>query len=85
MTVDKIILSPAKTTGKQAHKIIMRAVKRRAETHEPTTRIDFCRESGLNRAQLYRYKDGVKPGADGIFKIAYGLQMWGYEVKIDLG
>lgn len=84
MAVDKIILNPYRITGKQAYALIMKAIKKRSKQVAPTNKMDFCRVADMNRAQLYRYKDGVSPGADGVMKIARGLAQWGYTVDIDV-
>ena len=80
-----IILSVQKTTGKQAYKIVSRAVKEReAATGKITSQEDFCDVSALNRVSLSRYKKGAKPGHEGIMKIASGLQAWNVEARIEM-
>ncbi len=84
-----IILSASKTTGKEAHKIIMSAIKKRQAalangSNQKVTREDFCRASGLTRMTIGRYRDNKPVSPEGIFKIAAGLKEWGFEVKIDV-
>lgn len=81
-----IILSVQKTTGKQAYKIVSKAVKERATaTGKPQSKAkqEFSEVSALSRISLHHYRNGAKPGHEGIMKIAAGLQAWGQEVRIE--
>jgi hypothetical protein len=79
-----IILSVEKTTGKQAYKIVCKAIKDRSlaigkKVHQE----EFCLISSLTRTSLIRYRNGDKPGPEGIIKIAAGLKVWGIESRIE--
>ena len=78
-----IKLKPNKTTGKQAYKIVMKAVERASKRDKVIlSKADFCRDSGLSRTQLHRYKGGELPGPVGLLKIASGLIAWGFEAEV---
>lgn len=85
-----IILNPNRITGKQLHKIIMRAVKERNTEYlkrhpraRPVTKAAFYRVSGLSKQHANRMVRGVsKPGPFTLQKVAYGLERWGHRVEI---
>lgn len=80
-----VILSIQKTTGKQAYKIVSQAIKsRESTTGKKVSQEDFCGVSALTRQSLIRYRNGQKPGHEGIMKIASGLQAWGVEARIEV-
>lgn len=77
----EIFICPQKLTGKQAFKLVDVAIKQRAKALSGTfTQKNFLEVSGLSRAQLNRYRLGEKPGVDGAYKLARGLQKWGHVV-----
>ncbi len=79
----RIRLDPKALTGKQTYKLITDVVSIRSKELGGTfTKMDFCRASGISRAQLDRLRNGEKAGADSIMKIAAGLKAWGYAVTI---
>lgn len=78
-----IKLKPNKTTGKQAHKVVMTAIKKASKRDKVKLgKSDFCRDSGLSRVQLHRYKENESPGIIGLYKIAAGLIAWGFEAEV---
>lgn len=84
--VKPVVLSPGKTAGRQAYRIVLEAVRRRsAATGEKVTKTDFCNVAKLSRTQLHRYRNGDHPAESGILKLAAGLKAWDLPVEIDLG
>lgn len=79
-----ILLNPDKTTGKQVHKVIMTVISDRTKSiRHNVTKADFCRESGISKATLHRFRKGAKPSANALVKIGKGLTAWGFETKIE--
>lgn len=82
-----IILSVQKTTGKQIYKLVSRAIRERSDaTGKPQSKIkqEFCEVSTLSRIMLNHYRNGAKPGHEGIMKIAAGLSAFGVESRIEV-
>lgn len=78
-------LTLGKTTGKQVVKLIEKAMQeRRKKTGKNITKVDFCVAADMSRNMLHRYSRGEKPGADGIAKIASGLDKWGIAVVVKM-
>lgn len=76
-------LTPGKTTGKQAYKVIARAIKDRSKSVGHKVRQeDFCDVSGLSRQTIHNYRHGRMPTIEGLSKIASGLRAWGIKVEI---
>lgn len=68
--------------GKAVHKIIVRAIEKRKENDMMADKSRFCRNAGISRSQLHRYKHGDEPSLDALAKIAVGLREWGYKVEV---
>lgn len=71
-------------SGKQLYSLIEKAVgTREKETGDRTFLTDFCAISGISRTQIYAYRKGEKPGAEGVMKVVSGLKAWGNEVAVN--
>jgi predicted transcriptional regulator len=71
------------TSGKKLYSIIIRAIKNRQKNTKKHVGIsDFSEVSGLSRTQIYKYRDGKKPGESGLIKVVMGLKKWGEKIKI---
>lgn len=77
-----MIILTTKTTGKQAVRIIKKAVALRTKaTGDPVTAADFLRVSELSRNSMWRYGKGEKPEHEGLMKIYSGLKAWDIPVE----
>lgn len=71
-------------SGGKLYSIVKKAIDARSRSLQTRVSIsDFCDVSGISRTQLYGYRRGENPGADGVVKIASGLKTWGYTVTIN--
>lgn len=80
-----IKLNPNKTTGKQLHKVVLNAIKaREKQLARKISQREFLEVSNLSGMQLYRYKRGEKPAAEGVLKVTMGLKAWGIAVEVEV-
>lgn len=81
---DTVNICLDRVSGEKLYSLVSKAVKSRSRRLKTRVSIsDFCDVAGISRTQLYGYRRGEKPGADGVVKIASGLKAWGYAVTIN--
>lgn len=74
-----ITLCVSTVNGKWLYNTVADAIKEKKSNLS-----EFCLMAGISRSLIYDCKKGVKPGIEGMIKVALGLKAWGYQIEVTL-
>jgi transcriptional regulator with XRE-family HTH domain len=74
-----LVIKSETITGKRLYNQAQVAIKKAKISQN-----EFCDLCGLSVMQLTRYRDGVKPGNDGILKFAKGMKSLGWNISVEV-